>query len=76
MPYPIFCGKLFDLVEIKQIIPARSALHGQLTGLRQPRNLALLHRKTLCYSKSLQMLKYSIRILLFYLKFKTLPVSA
>ena len=37
--------------------------------------LARLHRKTLCYSKSLDMLKYSIRLLLFYLKFKTVPAS-
>ncbi|MEO0835649.1 MAG: IS1 family transposase, partial [Cyanobacteria bacterium J06642_3] len=28
-----------------------------------------------CYSKSLNMLKYSLRLLLFYLKFKTIPAS-
>ena len=38
--------------------------------------LARLHRKTLCYSKSLSMLKYSIRLLLFYLRFKIIPASA
>ena len=37
---------------------------------------ARLHRKTLCYSKSVDMLRYSIRLLLFYLKFKTIPVFA
>ncbi|NEP07714.1 MAG: IS1 family transposase, partial [Okeania sp. SIO2G4] len=31
-------------------------------------------RKTLCYSKSLTMLKYSIGLLVHYLKFKTVPV--
>lgn len=38
--------------------------------------LARLHRKTLCYSKSLTMLKYSIRLLTHYLRFNTVPVSA
>lgn len=32
--------------------------------------LARLHRKTLCYSKSKEMLQFSIRLLLFYLKHK------
>lgn len=36
--------------------------------------LARLHRKTLCYSKSVNMLKYSIRLLLHYLKYQTLPM--
>jgi len=31
--------------------------------------LARLHRKTLCYSKSLDMLAHSIRLLVHYLKF-------
>lgn len=34
--------------------------------------LARLHRKSLCYSKSLEMLKCSIRLLLHYLKFNSL----
>jgi insertion element IS1 protein InsB len=49
-------------------------VEGENTRLRH--YLARLHRKTLCYSKSLNMLNYSIRLLLFYLKFKTIPVSA
>ena len=36
--------------------------------------LARLHRKTLCYSKSVTMLKHSIRLLLHYLKFADVPV--
>lgn len=36
--------------------------------------LARLHRKTLCYSKSLEMLKHSIRLLIHYLKFWELPL--
>ena len=48
-------------------------VEGENTRLRH--YLARLHRKTLCYSKSVDMLKYSIRLLLFYLKFKTIPAS-
>jgi IS1 family transposase len=29
--------------------------------------LARLHRKTLCYSKSVEMLKHSLRLLIYYL---------
>ncbi len=36
--------------------------------------LARLHRKTLCYSKSEEMLRHSIRLLLHYLKFWDVPV--
>ena len=45
-------------------------IKGENTRLRH--YLAGLQRKTLCYSKSLEMLKYSIRLLLHYLKFKTI----
>lgn len=36
--------------------------------------LARLHRRTLCYSKSVEMLKYSLRLLLYYLRFRSLSV--
>ena len=36
--------------------------------------LARLHRKTLCYSKSVEMLKHSIRLLIHYLRFSDLRV--
>ncbi|NCQ93486.1 MAG: IS1 family transposase, partial [Microcystis aeruginosa LG13-03] len=36
--------------------------------------LARLHRKTLCYSKSEQMLRHSIRLLIHYLKFEDVLV--
>jgi len=36
--------------------------------------LARLHRKTLCYSKSKEMLEHSIRLLLHYLRFWDVPV--
>lgn len=46
-------------------------VEGENTRLRH--YLARLHRKTLCYSKSLVFLKYSIRLLLHYLRFDTVP---
>ncbi len=47
-------------------------VEGENTRLRH--YLAKLHRKTLCYSKSLEMLKHSIRLLIHYLKFKDIPI--
>ncbi|MEA5451941.1 IS1 family transposase [Leptolyngbya sp. CCNP1308] len=47
---------------------------GENTRLRH--YLARLHRKTLCYSKSLEMLKHSVRLLIHYLKFGDVPVPA
>jgi len=47
-------------------------VEGENTRLRH--YLARLHRKTLCYSKSEQMLRHSIRLLLHYLKFWDVPV--
>jgi insertion element IS1 protein InsB len=46
-------------------------VEGENTRLRH--YLARLKRKTLCYSKSEEMLKYSIRLLIHYLKFGELP---
>ena len=47
-------------------------VEGENTHLRH--YLARLHRKTLCYSKSLEMLGYSIRLLIHYLKFQEAPI--
>ncbi len=47
-------------------------VEGENTRLRH--YLARLKRKTLCYSKSAQMLRYSIRLLIHYLKFDDVPV--
>jgi IS1 family transposase len=38
--------------------------------------LARLHRQTLCYSKSVEMVECCIRLLLHYLRFKTVPLLA
>ena len=49
-------------------------VEGENTRLRH--YLARLHRKTLCYSKSLDMLKHAIRLLIHYLKFGEVPVPS
>lgn len=49
-------------------------VEGENTRLRH--YLARLHRKTLCYSKSVEMLEHSVRLLLHYLKFWDVPVPA
>ncbi len=48
-------------------------VEGENTRLRH--YLARLHRKTLCYSKSVEMIKCSIRLLLHYLRFQTVPLA-
>jgi IS1 transposase len=47
-------------------------VEGENTRLRH--YLARLKRKTLCYSKSTEMLKHSIRLLVHYLKFGEVPI--
>lgn len=47
-------------------------VEGENTRLRH--YLARLHRKTLCYSKSIEMLELSIRLVIYYLKHKTVPI--
>ncbi len=49
-------------------------VEGENTRLRH--YLARLHQKTLCYSKSIEMFKHSVRLLIHYLKFWDVPVPA
>lgn len=49
-------------------------VEGENTRIRH--YLARLHRKTLCYSKSVEMLKYSISLLIHYLKFRDVPIPS
>lgn len=49
-------------------------VEGENTRLRH--YLARLHRQTLCYSKSEEMLEASIRLLVYYLKYWTIPLPA
>ncbi|GFE71402.1 hypothetical protein CFPU101_40120 [Chroococcus sp. FPU101] len=46
-------------------------VEGENTRLRH--YLARLHRSTLCYSKSLEMLEHSVRLLIYYLRFREVP---
>ena len=58
-----------------QVLPKSqlTRVEGENTRLRH--YLARLHRSTLCYSKAIQMLKYSVRLLMYYLRFKSVPIS-
>ena len=47
-------------------------VEGENTPLRH--YLPRLHRKTLCNSKSVDMVKHSIRLLLYYFKYREIPV--
>ncbi len=47
-------------------------VEGENTRLRH--YLARLHRATLCYSKSQEMLRYSVRLLMHYLRFRLIPL--
>ncbi len=49
-------------------------VEGENTRLRH--YLARLHRSTLCYSKSLEMLEHSVRLLIYYLRFRDVPTFA
>ena len=50
------------------------SLRERIPVLDTPRSR--LHRRTLCYSKSVEMLAHSIRLLIHYLKFLDVPVPA
>lgn len=67
--YPMFINDGDQIVNKTYM----TRVEGENTRLRH--YLARLHRKSLCYSKSENMLKYSIRLLLHYLKFGTIPLS-
>ncbi len=66
--YPMFINDLDHLVNKTYM----TRIEGENTRLRH--YLARLHRKTLCYSKSIEMLKASVRLLLHYLKYWTIPL--
>ena len=50
---------------------AMTRVEGENCRLRH--DLARLHRKTLCYSKSVDMLTTSVRLLIYYLKHRQIP---
>ena len=65
--YPVFIEEGDQIVSKTYM----TRVEGENTRLRH--YLARLHRKTLCYSKSVEMLKCSLRLLLHYLKYRTVP---
>lgn len=68
--YPIFIEDADHIVKKTYM----TRVEGENTRLRH--YLARLHRKTLCYSKSEELLRLSIKLLLHYLKYKTVPVPS
>ena len=68
--YPMFIEEGDQIVSKTYM----TRVEGENTRLRH--YLARLHRKTLCYSKSVEMLKCSLRLLLHYLKYQTVPLPA
>ena len=67
--YPIFIPNSDHIVSKTYM----TRVEGENCRLRH--YLARLHRKTLCYSKSIKMLKFSIKLLLYYLKYREIPLS-
>lgn len=53
---------------------AMTRVEGENSRLRH--YLARLHRKTFCYSKSIEMLRASIGLLVYYLKYRRVPSLA
>ncbi len=68
--YPCFINDCDHLV-LKTYM---TRVEGENTRLRH--YLARLKRKTLCYSKCENMLRLSVKLLLHYLHYRTLPVPA
>ena len=66
--YPCFINDCDHLV-LKTYM---TRVEGENTRVRH--YLARLKRKTLCYSKSEEMLSFSIRLLLHYLRFEAIPL--
>ncbi len=66
--YPIFIEDADHIVKKTYM----TRVEGESSRLRH--YLARLHRKTFCYSKSIEMLRLSIKLLLHYLKYRTVSV--
>ena len=66
--YPCFINQEDHLVSKTYM----TRVEGENSRLRH--YLARLHRKTFCYSKSVEMLDFSIRLLIYYLKNRRIPM--
>jgi IS1 family transposase len=72
------CDRWLDTLPIfipdgDQIISKTYMTRVENENTRLRHYLARLHRKTLCYSKPEAMLRYSIKLLLYYLKYQIVP---
>lgn len=68
--YPIFIADADHIVQKTYM----TRVEGENSRLRH--YLARLHRKSFCYSKSEQMLRLSIKLLLHYLKHWSIPITS
>ena len=66
--YPCFINQEDHIVSKTYM----TRVEGENSRLRH--YLARLHRKTFCYSKSVEMLELSIRLLVYYLKNRDIPM--
>lgn len=66
--YPCFINQEDHLISKTYM----TRVEGENSRLRH--YLARLHRKTFCYSKSVEMLDLSIRLLVYYLKNRCIPM--
>lgn len=57
------------------VLPKTQMTRVESENTRLRHYLARLHRRTLCYSKSEKMLSYSVRLLMYYLRHKEVPLS-
>jgi IS1 family transposase len=71
-----YCGYDKFIDDCDRIIAQTYMTRVESENTRIRQNLARLHRKTLCYSKSEEMLKSSIRLVLYYLKYQKVPIPA
>ena len=70
---PLYKGYPKFIEDGDQIVSKTYMTRVENENTRLRHYLARLHRKTLCYSKSVDMLKYSIRLRLHYLKYREIP---
>lgn len=68
--YPVYPSLIDDCNHLVSKI-AMTRVEGENSRLRH--YLARLHRQTFCYSKSIAMLKASIRLLVYYLNYRQVP---
>ena len=64
---------MWERIRVLGIVRVERTAVAKATSNRRM-SIARLHRKTLCYLKSIEMLEHSIKLLVHYLKFSDVPV--